>query len=48
MKGNKDIAQLLLDRGASVDMADRVRISLLSMHVHASAVQQHWDCGVKN
>jgi hypothetical protein len=47
MNGDKDAAQLLLDHGADVNIADRVRISLLSMHVHAYAVQQSWDCEVK-
>ena len=40
VNGDKDVAQLLLDHGADVNIADSVRISLLSMHVHAYAVQQ--------
>ena len=45
-KGYKDIAQLLLNRGADVNIATKVKSSILSMQAHTFAVKQSWDYAV--
>ena len=39
--GHKDVAQLLLDCGAGVNIANKVRMSYLSMHVHLCCQAKH-------